>query len=54
MSDGELNEVAQYSTLDGNRGIGALEYSGYQWLQNRPPPQEVSDYAFRRNIHARC
>ena len=32
MSDGELNEVAQYSnTLDGNRGIGALEYSGYQW-----------------------
>jgi len=42
MSDGELNEVAQYSTLDGNRGIGALEYSGYQWLQNRPPPQEVA------------
>jgi len=41
MSDGELNEVAQYNTLDGRPGMGALEYSGHQWLQNRPPPQEV-------------
>ncbi|KAF8338102.1 uncharacterized protein EI90DRAFT_3118552 [Cantharellus anzutake] len=37
----ELNEVAQYSTLDGGRGM-ALEYSGFQWLQNRPPPREVA------------
>jgi len=42
MSDGELNEVAQYSTLDGRRGMGAFEYSGHQWLQNRPTPQEVN------------
>src|SRR5258708_39615944 len=31
MSDGELNEVAQYNTLDGRPGMGALEYSGHQW-----------------------
>jgi len=33
-SEEQLHEVAHYGTLDGRPG--ALEYSGFQWLQNRP------------------
>jgi len=41
MADDQLNEVGQYGTLDGRKG-GALEFSGHQWLQNRPPAPQAA------------
>jgi len=38
-SEEQLHEVAHYGTLDGRPG--ALEYSGFQWLQNRPAQPNV-------------